>query len=161
MKKIITFILLIVMSMSLSVMAFAEDSTEEDKSEPNRSSYASATISDNDNNQYLVSGSVSYSGKKGSVSTYFKNTYVHDGSSATQQLIYNGTKTLGAHGTVWLSGGGYNDSSLGSISHTVSYTLETTYNPTETFLYNITYIVGSHVFSYNGAYWTASTSFPY
>lgn len=164
MRKIWAYILMLVMVMSFCSVVFADGNEDEKEEEPTRSSYASTTVTDNGNNRYLVQGGCVYYGTTGDVYTYFKNTYVYNGLPATQQSIYNGVKTLGAHGAhgnVLFSGGGSETDLLGQINHAVAYTLESTYNPTYTYINTIVYIAAQHVFSYNGAYWSVSTTYPY
>jgi len=159
MKKLLSIMLAIVMCTSFSISVFAEGSNADDENQGTRASFVSVTIKDTDKNRYNVQAGSLAAGTSAETWTYFKNTYVYDGTAATQTAIYNGTKTLGATGSVTLSGGGTN--SFGSITNQVSNTLETTYNPYGNYLYNVTLVIGQHEFSYNGAYYAISTSSPY
>lgn len=67
--------------LSLCIIAYAADS---DDQELLRSGYEYDTIYDSDYNRYYVLGNSVVTNHTASVMTYFKNTYVYDGTIETQ-----------------------------------------------------------------------------
>ena len=113
----------------------------------------SGTVTDNYGNRYYVLGLSSRSGKTATVQTQFEVTYYYGGTAEDVARVNGYTKTLTARGDVSLSGGGAN-----SFGGTVSRTgANNSYKPSQTFIYNVTLVTGTHNFSCQGASWYRMT----
>jgi len=113
----------------------------------------SATVTDNYNNRYYVLGHSTRINKNATVYTGFEVTYYYGGTDEDVARVNAYTKSLTASGFVTLSGGGQN-----SFGGTVNRTgASNSYSPSQTYIYNVTLVSGTHSFSCQGASWSSLT----
>jgi hypothetical protein len=146
-------LLLVCLLVPATVLAAeAEDVSGESEVAPSSSS-AGGTVTDNHGNRYYVFGLSNRLGKTATVRTEYEVTYYYGGTPADVTRVNAYTKTLTARGEVSLSGGGAN-----SFGGTVGRTgAKNSYSPSQTYIYNVTFIGGTHSFSCQGASWSRLT----
>ena len=130
----------------------AENVSDGNEVVPNSSS-TGGTVTDSHGNRYYVFGASNRLGKNASVRTEYEVTYYFGGTAADVARVNGYTKTLTSRGEVSLSGGGAS-SFGGAVPRTGA---KNSYTASQQFIYNVTFVGGTHAFSCQGASWSRLT----
>ncbi|KIR01132.1 hypothetical protein P261_02914 [Lachnospiraceae bacterium TWA4] len=111
------------------------------------------SVYDKDKNKYYIYCQSDRRGKNIDCRTKFEISYYNKGTKEEKKKVDNYKKTLSAKASVSLKGGGSN-----SAGTSVTRTGQTsTYKVAKEYLYTVTYITTRHLFSCNGAKYSALT----
>lgn len=125
-----------------------ERQVENEQIEPRTTTWV--TKADSDGNQYRLAGTVFRNAGVGQVATSFQVSYYHGGTGADMDRVNNYPKSCNAYAEVTLQGGGGNsfmkNQELKGASGESS--------ATQSFIYTITKITGTHFFACNGLRYT-------
>lgn len=147
-KQINSFIIVLVIALSISATAFAADveSVRPSDADATPRTTISKTVTDSEKNRFAVVGNNISGGKYMDVETAFSVSYYYGGTATDKARVDGYTKSIGVSADVVLMGGGQNSfSNPKSIVGSNGVTAVA-----EEFLYTVIGVVGHHSFSCNG-----------
>ena len=122
---------------------------------PLKVSAASKTVTDQYGNRYYVEGTSHRYTKSALVITSFSVTYYNGGNQQSMDKVNAYPKTLRAKGSVSLAGGGSNTFGDSYVTKTGKFY---NHSSSDSYIYKVTGLNGTHNFSCKGATWSGTSS---
>lgn len=156
-KRLLSILCSAVLSLSifaapLTAMAEEQVSTEENEIEPRAMINYSRTLTDSIGNKYAVTGVSERVGKQAGVSTSFTIRTYGDGHLTANSY----PKTMTVSGRVGMIAGANN--TLPQKTYSRSGDASARVSSSDTYIYNVSLVTGSHSFSCNGVSCSGSSS---